>query len=187
MNRLIICTAVAYLTFCGCATGIKTSNRIPNDQVAFIEYQQLFEGKFIEGEIPPGPRIDMPTYSFSAENGTLEVYRNHGNIDTQNIKAILGTGKTLIGASGSGSSTIALGISQTPFNHGNITITEIFADRVDFTINGKSLSLKAGESWEDKHIKLDTIYLDSRAIIETTNSQRVVFHGLINKSNLAIN
>ena len=95
-----------------------------SNSFAFDEYYQTSEAKVISGTIPSGKRIDSPTYHFSKENGTIESHRSL-SFSPDTVILVLGTGKILKGAAGSGVSSLLVGTSNLPLSYGELKVIAI--------------------------------------------------------------
>lgn len=153
------------------------------EQVAFVEFIQTQDGKVISGYAPKGRRIDGPTYRFDSEARKLEIIRKEDFLlDT--VKIILGNGRILKGAAGSGLSMRISAIGKLPFSMYNLTIKEVNAEGLSINFDGKPVVIKEGEKWETSTSKIDTIKMENPAVINYTTTYSIKYHGLINKKDI---
>lgn len=153
-----------------------------NNSLAFVEYYQTSEAKVISGTIPSGKRIDSPTYHYSKENGTLESYRSL-SFSPDTVILILGTGKILKGAAGSGVSSLLVGTNKLPLSYGELKIIAVGKENVKVEFKGEKISIPAHSKWEKTTEYNDTIN-DQAAILRRTITERISFHGFILKDSL---
>lgn len=153
-----------------------------NKGFAFVEYYQTSEAKVISGSIPSGRRIDSPTYHYNNENSTIESYRSLSfNPDT--VILVLGTGKILKGAAGSGVSSLLVGTSELPLSYGELKIIAVSKESVKVEFKGERLTIPKNSKWEKITEYNDTIN-DQSAILRRTITDRISFHGFIPKDSL---
>ncbi len=150
------------------------------EQVAFIEFIQTQEGKAIKGRVPEGRRIDGPGYHFDNESKKLEIIRKD-NFLLDTVKVMLGNGRILKGAAGTGLSMRINAIGKLPYSIYNLTIKEVNAEGLSFNFDGKPIFIKEGEKWETTTSKIDTIKMDTPAIVNYTTTYSIIYHGLIDK------
>ncbi|HOZ15321.1 MAG TPA: hypothetical protein PK784_11065 [Tenuifilaceae bacterium] len=149
---------------------------------AFVEYYQTSEAKVISGTIPSGKRIDSPTYHYSKENGTIESHRNLSFI-TDTVILVLGTGKILKGAAGSGVSSLLVGTSNLPLSYGELKIIAVSKENVKVEFKGEKITISTNSKWEKSTEYNDTIN-DQSAILKRTITDRISFYGFIPKDSL---
>ncbi len=153
-----------------------------NKGFAFVEYYQTSEAKVISGSIPSGRRIDSPTYRYNNENGSVESYRRLSfNPDT--VILVLGTGRILKGAAGSGVSSLLVGVSKLPLSYGELKIIAIGKENLKVEFKGEKITIATSSIWEKTTEYNDTIN-DQSAILRRTITDRISFHGFIPKDSL---
>lgn len=177
---LLILSFIAIAISCSVTKKQADKEFIKPDQIAFIEYIQTQNGEVLSGIAPKGRRIDGPTYHFDQESKQLNIYRNVDfSLDT--VKAILGNGGILKGASGSGLSLRLSGIGRLPYTMNRLTISEVSSKGLSFIFDKKKYLLMEGEKWETSNSTIDTIKMETPAIIKFTSTYSIFYHGLINK------
>lgn len=153
-----------------------------NKGIAFVEYYQTSEATVINGKISSGKRIDSPTYHYNNENGTVESYRSLSfNLDT--VILVLGTGRILKGAAGSGVSSLLVGAGKLPLSYGELKIIAIGKESVKVEFKGEKITIATSSKWEKTTEYNDTIN-DQSAILRRTITERISFHGFIPKDSL---
>jgi hypothetical protein len=164
-----------------CYSGRKTTDytTVLNDAFAFVEYYQTTDALVLAGEYRGGRRIDSPTYAFNPEDRTLNIYRYPDRLQPDSAIVVLGVGKILKNAAGSGVSSFLVGANQLPFSYNDLTITSLSNDKLSLTYQNKSITLKAGEEWKHLTEKTDTLKLQGLPIIKTMQSTSIRFHGFL--------
>lgn len=182
--RMFSILLVVLLSF-GCSVNKQQVNKnyINAEQVAFVEFIQTQDGKVISGDAPKGRRIDGPTYRFDSETKKLEIIRKE-NFLLDTVKVILGNGRILKGAAGSGLSMRINAIGKLPYSMYNLTIKDVNAEGLSINFDGKSIVIKEGEKWETTTSTIDTIKMETPAIINFTTTYLIKYHGLIDKKNI---
>lgn len=173
---------VALLLF-SCTPKKNTTQTIPVD-IAFFEYYVTLDGKALQGDPPPGMRIDGPTYAFDPEGMAINSYINP-NIKPNEVIAILGLGRILRGTEGGGLSSRLVGIFSFPHSENNITILEIKKDVAKIDLLGETIYVKIGQTIDRVFESTDSIPFESQmAIIQRTITHQVSFHGYVKRGNL---
>lgn len=183
MKRIIYAFGFAIL-LSGCSSKKSATQELfkQSNGIAFVEYYQTSEAKVISGTIPSGKRIDSPTYHYNKENGTVESYRSLSfNPDT--VILMLGTGKILKGAAGSGVSSLLVGANKLPLSYGELKIIAIGKESVKVEFKGEKITITTNSKWEKTTEYNDTIN-DQSAILKRTITDRISFHGFIAKDSL---
>jgi hypothetical protein len=156
---------------------------IKPEEVAFIELIQTQEGEVISGTIPPGRRIDGPTYGFDRTLKQLRILRKEKfSIDT--IKAFLGNVRILKGSAGTGLSMRLSPISKLPFTLNNLTISDVSSKGVLVIFDKKEFLVQEGEDWKTSKTSIDTIKAEVPTIIKTTTTYSITYHGKISKKGI---
>ncbi len=183
--RKLLVGSLAILSLQACNTK-KISNDIsvPKVQFAFIEYYQTTDGKIIQGQKLPGKRIDLPTYTFDQESKVIHSRRNL-SFSEDTIHVLLGAGKVLKGAAGSGVSSVLVGINKLPYRYSDLEIVAVDSKAMSIRYGGENITLAVGEELKRVITARDTIHLDEIVIVEKTVENRIVFHGFIPKSSLS--
>jgi len=188
-NSLILDRIIVALTFIGliiiaACSGAKNNFKfVDSNNFVFIEYIQTTEGKEISGTAPKGQRIDGPTYQFNKEKKELNINRKPDfSFDT--VKAVIGSGKVLKGAAGSGVSTYLKTINSLPFAVGKLTINKIDKKGVYITHDGKNVLIQNGEEWNDNITYTDTIKGVQQSIVEFKTTYSIRYGGLIDKKSV---
>lgn len=183
LHKLFI-GSLAIISLQACNTK-KLSNdfSVPKDQFAFIEYYQTTDGRIIQGQKLPGKRIDFPTYTFDLESKVIRS-RNDLNFSGDTVQVLLGTGKVLKGAAGSGVSSVLIGIKKLPYSYSELEIVAVDSKTMSIKYGGENITLAVGEELKRDITTRDTIHLDEIVIVEKTVENRIVFHGFIPKSSL---
>lgn len=179
-------TAVFVLVFllsgCGSKKCVTQEYMKESKNFAFIEYYQTAEAIVIKGSINSGRRIDSPTYHYNNETGTLESYRSLSfNPDT--VILVLGTGKILKGAAGSGVSSLLVGTSKLPLSYKELKIIEVGKESLKVEFNGERITISTNSKWEKITEYNDTIN-DQSAILRRTITDIITFHGFLPKDSL---
>ncbi len=167
----------------GCKKGNKeTTWKPPADQFAFVEYYITYDGKPLEGNPPPGMRIDGPTYIFNSENGEIDSYME-SNFSMDTISTVVGVGRIRRGTEGGGLSSRLVGVKNLPFSDANFTIDGFTSESMLFRFKDENLSLKAGEEWQKVFESIDTIpgINGENAIVQRTITHQVNFRGFYKK------
>jgi len=99
---------------------------LPADKYVFIDHHVHIEGVCIEGECQPGPMIDFPTYTFSAETGTLNSWLTVEVNDA--LKVVYGNGMSLGGVAGGGAGTQLTEVYTLPAEIEGLRIVQIDRD-----------------------------------------------------------
>jgi len=183
LRNFSIISIALFLLNCSASKLKEDNNFIKANQVAFIEFIQTQEGKALKGKAPEGRRIDGPTYRFDSETKKLEIIRKE-NFLLDTVKVILGNGRILKGAAGTGLSMRINAIGKLPFSMYNLTIKEVNAEGLSITFDGKPVVIKEGEKWETSTSTVDTIKMDIPAIIKFTTTYSIKYHGLIDKKSI---
>jgi hypothetical protein len=161
-----------------------TDEFIRPEQFAFIEFIQTKDGEVLSGAAPQGRRIDGPTYHFDKETKQLDIYRKVDFlVDT--LKAILGNGGILKGAAGSGLSLRLTPIGKFPFTMNRLTIVKVSSQGVHIIYNNEEAIIKEGEEWKRASSTIDTIKMETPAIIRFTTTSSVRYHGMVDKKGVA--
>lgn len=170
-----------------CSPSSKSQKTPENgSSIAFIEYISISEGKSLNGNTPAGRSIGQPTYKYS--DNKIEISQNLGNVDPNSATALFGEKHILKGTSGSGISSILHGVTKTPYSSNGLTIIKIDADKIQVNFNGEKIDLKAGGIWQNITTQLDTINIsEKKYIVETTLTQKICFHGIIDRANILLN
>lgn len=182
-NRSILCALFTVLFLAGCA--IKKQNSLkgliaPNEFV-FIEYFSTQEGEVILGTAPRGMRIDGPTYRFDENTKQLNI-RRKDNLSIDSVMVLLGNGKILKGAIGSGISFRLTNIKALPFTDNQISIDKITKSKLYFRFGKQKFSIDTGCEWQSEpSIKIDTIKMDEPSIIRIKSTYTIRYHGILNK------
>jgi hypothetical protein len=182
LKQKIVLGLFLLITTTSCNFNIHQSKNsfIGKDEVAFIEFYQTLEGEVISGTQTPSRRIDGPTYRFDRTEKTLQLLRKDiFSIDT--VSVILGNGRVLKGASGSGISNRITLIGKLPYTMNNFTINKINKDGIFVTFNRKEFVLKAGEEWQTTDVSIDTTRSESPTITKTKITYTINYFGKIDK------
>lgn len=172
-----------FLLSCSASKQQINTDFIKPNQVAFIEFIQTQDGKAIKGRVPEGRRIDGPGYHFDNESKKLEIVRKE-NFLIDTVKVILGNGRILKGAAGTGLSMRINAIGKLPFSMYNLKIKEVSNQGLSIEFEGKPISIKEGEKWETTTSKIDTVKMESPAIINYTTTYSIKYYGLIDKKSI---
>ncbi len=165
--------------------GFKTGNPF-SDSFAFIEYYQIRSGRAIEGNAPPGRRIDGPTYSYNPEGEELISFISY-DFNKDSLIAVIGRGIVLQGTHGGGVHSRLIPVATLPFTEERLTVQIIDNDSVYLVLNDEIITLGKGEKWEQVDLKIDTLFLpDSQVVIESTTTYSIKYHGLIRKEGLIL-
>lgn len=177
--------AIIVLALLCCKTTKKVATwQLPDDEYAFVEYYQTNEGVALEGNPPPGRRIDGPTYSFNPETGELHSYLLN-NFDKDSIKVILGRGLVLRGTEGGGLHSRLIPSSKLPFSEDKLMVNSLSSEAISLSWGEKTIPMGAGDVWIEKTSTIDTLYLpEGRVIVENTITYSIKYFGLLKKENL---
>lgn len=185
MNKVKMFLGASFflLLIVACASQEKVAKKdtIPSDQFAFIELYNSTEGKVLKGEAPSARRIDSPTYSFNPESKEFQIYRLN-NVAADSVKVLLGVGRILKGAAGSGVSSVLIGMNEIPHKYADIEIQEVSASSVKFKYMDETISIKSGEKWDNVKTSTDTISYKGESVIQKITTVSVQFHGLFPKT-----
>lgn len=178
--------ALSFLLFVttACYSGKKTADysTLTNNAFAFVEYYQTTDVQVMAGEYHGGRRIDSPTYAFNPEDRTLNIYRYPDGLQPDSAIVVLGVGKILKNAAGSGVSSFLVGANQLPFSYNDLTITSLSNNKLFLTYQNKSITLKAGEEWKHYTEKTDTLKLQGLPVIKTMQTSTIRFHGFLSRN-----
>jgi hypothetical protein len=180
--------ALAITAFFGCSNKPIKSNRWipPTGQFAFAEYYVTYSGTAIDGDPPPGMRIDSPTYSFDSENKSIDTYLGASFIN-DSVNLVLGTGVIRRGTEGSGVSSRLVGIKQLPFEQNQLTIETVNEKQIKLRFKDEEIKVKSGNFWEFQTESIDTIpSINGKAVIQRKINHRFTYHGLISNEKLKI-
>ena len=185
LSPKLLVTILMLTAFTSCSSNkhIEKQELLDPNTFAFVEYIQTQEGEVLEGKVPPGRRIDGPAYRFDKETKKLELL-SKVNFSFDTVKIILGNGKILKGASGSGLSMRINAIGKLPYSMYNLTITEISSKGIRLLFDKREILLMAGEEWKSSTISIDTIKSEPRSIIKTNTTNTIRFTGKLSKSSL---
>lgn len=154
------------------------------DQFAFVEFYVSTDGKALKGTPPVGKRIDSPAYSFDSETKTIHSNRTF-NFSIDSLSILLGTGRILTGAAGSGVSSILINASELPFAYSSLRIIKVDSDRISAEYDTEKISVDAGQTWSKTIALSDTLHFDgNEVVVEKMTKIRVSYHGLLPKSAL---
>lgn len=159
----------------------------PASEFAFVEFYETQEGRAIEGEAPPGMRIDGPTYSYRDDAQEINSFYNN-EINKDSLVLLLGRGVILRGTRGGGMHSRLVPAYTIPFSMDALTVNKLNAEGVSLKWNDNDIKLAPGESWVDSKSKIDTLvnHEGNRAIIENTTTYTLRFHGFIKKEKLIV-
>ncbi len=168
----------------GCSSkGKLSTTAIPTDQVAFVEFYQTSEGKALKGKAPGGRRIDSPTYSFDPQTQNFQIHRM-SSVVVDSVQVLLGTGRILRGAAGSGVSSVLIGANKLPFSYADLEIIKVDPKSIHLKYKDEKITLAVGQDWKVVQSKIDTIQIQEVAIVETVTTTRIQFYGFHPKSKL---
>lgn len=170
------------LSGCSSKKSVTQESFKQSNSFAFVEYYQTSEAKVISGSIPSGRRIDSPTYHYNKENSTVESYRNL-SFKPDTVILVLGTGRILKGAAGSGVSSLLIGTNKLPLSYGELKIIAIGKESVKVELKGEKITIATSSKWEKTSEYNDTIN-DQSTILRRTITDRISFHGFIPKDSL---
>jgi len=163
----------------GCSSKNKMVKSAKNqNQFAFIEFFQTSEGKVLQGKVPPGRRIDSPTYSFNKETRELQVFRSN-DFAVDSLVAVLGTGKILKGAAGGGVSSLLIGVNKLPFSYSDLEILKIDSKSISVRFKNENITLQIGQEWTQPKTETDTVKLQEVSVVEILSTTRIQFHGFL--------
>jgi len=170
----------------GCSININnsTSSYISQDEFAFIEYITTQDAEVLSGNYPRGKRIDGPTYRFDEETKQLQIHRRN-NLSIDSIKILIGSGKVLTGAAGSGVSTHLTNTRTLPYVDNKLSINKIDRKGISLTFENQNKTIKEGEKWEFATTRVDTIKMDEPSIIKMRTTYSVRFWGILSKSSIS--
>ena len=184
----IVFVLLALVLIYSCSTKGKVTTWLPPaSEFAFVEFYETQEGRAIEGEAPPGMRIDGPTYSYRDDAKEINSFYNN-EISKDSLILLLGRGLILRGTRGGGMHSRLVPAYSIPFSIDVLAATKINADGISFRWNDKEIKLAPGESWVDTKSKIDTLinHEGKRAIIENTTTYTLRYHGFIKKEKLIV-
>ncbi len=185
LSPKLLVTILMLTAFTSCSSNkhIEKQELLDPNTFAFVEYIQTQEGEVLEGKVPPGRRIDGPAYRFDKETKKLELL-SKVNFSFDTVKIILGNGKILKGASGSGLSMRINAIGKLPYSMYNLTITEISSKGIRLLFDKREILLMAGEEWKSSTISIDTIKSEPRSIVKTTTTHSIRYQGNLDKKGM---
>ncbi|MDY0253218.1 MAG: hypothetical protein RBR30_02285 [Tenuifilaceae bacterium] len=183
IKSVVISIFIALIFSCGSTKKI-ASWHPPADQYAFVEYYTIYQGQALEGDPPPGMRIDGPTYMFDKGSGVLTSYQKASfNIDTASF--ILGAGIIRRGTEGGGISSRIIGAGKLPLKQGQVNFESISQESITFSFDDEKVSLGLGEVWEHIFESVDTIpAMNGNAVVLRRITHQVNFHGFYSKQRL---
>lgn len=187
MIKLLKISSLAILVgsmLIGCSSKGKIASAvIPADQFAFVEFYQSSEGKTLKGKVPSGRRIDSPTYSYDPQTQNFQIHRMSGVV-VDSVQVLLGTGRILKGAAGSGVSSVLIGVNKLPFNYADLEIIKVESKSIHLKYKDEKITLAVGQDWKVVQTTIDTIKIQEVAIVETVTTTRIQFYGFHSKSKL---
>lgn len=183
---LLVVSIFIVMASCSVSKPQEGKDFLKPNEVAFIEFFQTQNGVVLKGKYPEGRRIDGPTYRFDRNTKQLEILRK-GNFSLDTVKAILGNGIVLKGAAGSGLSMRISPIGKFPYNMNKLTISKVSSEGIYLVFDKKELILKEGDVWETTDTKIDTVKLESPAIIQTSTTYTIHYFGIIDKKSITGN
>lgn len=185
LKPVVLSIFIALMLSCG-STKKVTSWQPPADQYAFVEYYTIYQGQALEGDPPPGMRIDGPTYTFDRASGELTSYKEvNFNLDT--VTFILGAGVVRRGTEGGGMSSRIIGAGKLPLKQGRVSFESIAQESITFTFNDEKFALGVGEVWEQSFETVDTIpALKGNAVVLRKISHQVNFYGFYSKETVGL-
>ena len=179
-HKTSIIILIIAITSCSSSKQSVKKDSVAQNEVAFLEYYQTQAGEVLSGTMQQGRRIDGPTYRFDPATKELKLLRKE-NFSIDSITVLLGNGKVLKGTSGSGLSMRINAIGKLPYTMSNLTITMVSRKGIYFIFEKKKLLLKEGEEWRTSKVSIDTIQLDPLAIVKTTTTHTIQYHGMLDK------
>lgn len=183
MKALIaVFVLVLLLSGCGSKKSVILKSLKESKKIAFVEYYQISEATVIEGSINSRRRIDSPTYHYNNESGTIESYRSL-SFSPDTIILVLGTGRILNGAAGTGVSSLLLGASKLPLSYGELKIISTSKKSINVEFKGEKITISTNSKWEKITEYNDTIN-DQKAIIKMIVTERISFHGFMSSDSL---
>jgi hypothetical protein len=184
MHDHILCGVVTILMLAGCTSNKHTPEpwTFGYETFVFVELIQMKEGKVIEGNFPPGPMIDAPTYFFDKEQRILASHRVPFEIE-DSLKVVYGKYGALRGAAGAGASSRLFGIYRFPFEDGELTITGIDPKgSARLTYRDEKLIIESHDEWIHTVTHRDTVATpQGPAIADFTTTIRIINHGVMDK------
>jgi hypothetical protein len=171
----------------GCSSGLSRSVpwRIPEHQYVFIEFRSEEEGRVVQGEVPPGPMIDFPTFMFDPHSGALASSALNFPV-SDSLKIVLGISRALRGAAGGGISSGLEGVYELPHTNTRLTIygaDDTGAAHVRF--NNERITVESDGEWRQTTSRTDTLSTpDGTAITVFTVTYRIINRGILEKSKI---
>jgi len=182
LSAILLC-----LLFFGCAPRVDKAIPWPfeEDKFVFIEHRQEEDGRVIEGDYPPGPTIDFPTYMFDPYSGTLASQEFTFDID-DDLKVIYGKSTALRGTAGGGMSSKLNGVYRFPYEDEELVLRGVDEHgNAHIIYRDDQIVIESGDEWEYSTTRRDTIgRVRDRSIAEFTKTIRIINYGMLNKSNI---
>jgi hypothetical protein len=155
------------------------------EKYVFIEYRIEEDGRVIEGEFPPGPMIDFPSYMFDPNRGTL-ISREYPFAIDDTLKVIVGRSTALRGVAGGGIASSLSAAYQLPYHGEGFSIMRIDREgTAHVRLESEQILVESGEEWHRSTSRIDTVGVGrNRSIAEFTRTHRILNRGLLDKQNI---
>ncbi|TVQ69191.1 MAG: hypothetical protein EA363_09915 [Balneolaceae bacterium] len=180
----IIGGVATLLLLAGCTA--KMHDAVPwsygEDVFVFIEFIQIKEGSVIQGNYPPGPMIDAPTYFFDKEQKSLASQRIPFEID-DTLKVVYGRYSALRGAAGGGASSRLFGVYRFPYEDGELMIMGVDpTGNTHLKYRDDKLVIESHDQYIHTVTHRDTVATpQGPAIADFTTTIRIINHGVMDK------
>jgi len=180
----IIGGVATLLLLAGCTE--KKNHIIPwnygEDVFVFIELIQIKDGEVIQGNYPPGPMIDAPSYFFDKEQRTLASKPIPFEI-ADSLKVVYGRYGALRGAAGGGATSRLFGVFRFPYEHENVMIMGVDqAGKAHLKYRDETLIIESHDEWIHTVTQRDTVATpQGPAIADFTTTIRIINHGVMDK------
>lgn len=178
---------VTLLIVAGCAPRGEKAVPWPFDEdtFVFIEHRQEEDGRVLQGEYPPGPMIDFPTYMFDPNRGTLAAQEISFAID-DTLKVVFGKSTALRGVAGGGMASRLTGVFTLPYRDEDLVLRGVDENgNAHIQFRNEQIVIESGNEWKHSVTRRDTIGTSrGQSIAEFTKTTRIINYGALDKSNI---
>ncbi len=175
------------LLLTGCTARVDKAIPWPfeNHLVVFIELREVEEGKVIQGNYPPGRRIDFPTYFYDEKQGTLTSQHLSFELD-DTLKVVFGRYGALRGAAGGGVASRLYGVYRFPYLYGDLVLRGVDENgKAHLQFRDSELIVDSHDEWKHTETRRDTVdILQYAAVAEFTTTIRIINHGVMEKAKI---
>jgi hypothetical protein len=185
---------VSLILLAGCTTpqGQKTDPwPVPADRYVFIDHHLFRTGEAVGEPCGSGLMIDFPMYSFDRSTGELRGAGTEEVAVNDSLKLVYGSGVSLGGALGGGTSTYLTGVYALPFTKGEVTVVQVTEDGTATLVNGNgTITLAPGGTWTNESVVTETREFPGSSgicTIRITTKETIFNAGILGKAGIVSN